>query len=246
MKSSLNSLLILSALSLSLVGCNSQFAGSEDSAFFKVSESSVVSDPMEADDAELEDSLREPAAEDPVGEDPVGEDPVAPKDSSDPVAPKDSSDPVAPKDSSDPVVSKEDPGSSSSGSSGGSMSGGSSGGSSSGSSSGGSSGGVVMNPCEAAKDAQSCQDLKCMPITEGNSYVSCQPPKDPLKPDVPVSSVNKDCSNVAPEFLQPGKSKKVIICHQRGNGGYHTIVIACPAVKAHVDHHNDSLGVCKE
>lgn len=38
---------------------------------------------------------------------------------------------------------------------------------------------------------------------------------------------------------------KVKVCHHTGNGAAHTIIIACPALKAHVDHHDDYIGVCK-
>jgi hypothetical protein len=37
---------------------------------------------------------------------------------------------------------------------------------------------------------------------------------------------------------------KVKVCHMAGNGSSHTIVIACPALKAHVKHHDDSIGAC--
>ena len=37
---------------------------------------------------------------------------------------------------------------------------------------------------------------------------------------------------------------KVKVCHQTGNGDQHTIIIACPALKPHVSHHDDYLGAC--
>jgi hypothetical protein len=241
----MKSILILMSLSLTLVGCQSDFAGQGDSAFFKVEKSSSVGDPL----------MAEPTGEEPEGEEPAGEDP---REDDDVIvilddgggAPSPSSVPDVPKDGSSSVVSSpvtpmepSSPGSSSSGSESVAPSG--AGASQPPSSPAGSgSGGVVSNPCESASDGQSCMDLKCEPVTENEKYVTCVPPGTPGKPVVPVSSVKKDCSNLPKAATVPGKTKKAIVCHQRGNGGYHTIVIACPALKSHIDHHNDTVGVC--
>lgn len=49
--------------------------------------------------------------------------------------------------------------------------------------------------------------------------------------------------------LESLKASKVIskvkVCHHTGNSSAHTIIIACPALKAHIDHHEDYLGACK-
>ncbi len=39
--------------------------------------------------------------------------------------------------------------------------------------------------------------------------------------------------------------KKVKVCHNTGNGSSHTIIIACPALKAHIKHHDDEIGACE-
>jgi hypothetical protein len=62
------------------------------------------------------------------------------------------------------------------------------------------------------------------------------------------------CKNLDPKYLwtknEVTKSgtkttSKVKVCHQTGNASFHTIVIACPALKAHVKH-DDYLGICEE
>lgn len=40
-------------------------------------------------------------------------------------------------------------------------------------------------------------------------------------------------------------SSKVKVCHETGNGSSHTVVIACPALKAHKQH-NDYIGACQQ
>jgi hypothetical protein len=44
---------------------------------------------------------------------------------------------------------------------------------------------------------------------------------------------------------QTTKVVKVKVCHETGNGSVHTIIIACPALKAHKQH-NDYLGSCEQ
>lgn len=76
--------------------------------------------------------------------------------------------------------------------------------------------------------------------------------------------IRHGCDGLAPEYLyvktitekkgKEGGSKKttvkrqvkVKICHQTGNMSAHTIIIACPAVKAHKQHHDDYVGACTE
>lgn len=72
---------------------------------------------------------------------------------------------------------------------------------------------------------------------------------------------NANCSNVPDEDKwikvtveeKNGSRKetvqeKVKVCHFTGTGtttNSHTIVIACPALKPHIDHHDDYIGACK-
>jgi hypothetical protein len=107
-------------------------------------------------------------------------------------------------------------GSSTAGSSGGSSSGSSDGSVSGGSSGGDSSGSDVPPTLEEAWAS------KCSNLDERYLWVK--------------KIVDKDRTQVI---------KKVKVCHMSGNGSSHTIVIACPALKAHISH-QDSLGVCKE
>ena len=58
-----------------------------------------------------------------------------------------------------------------------------------------------------------------------------------------------DCSKLDPKYIF-SKSKgqiKVKICHSSADGA-HAIIVACPALKAHVKHHNgkDYLGACTD
>jgi hypothetical protein len=79
-------------------------------------------------------------------------------------------------------------------------------------------------------------------------------------PNVEVPPSIKDtvaakCENLDPKYIwekvekdKKGKktiTKKVKICHHSARGE-HNIVIACPALKAHVKHHDDYIGVCAE
>jgi hypothetical protein len=113
------------------------------------------------------------------------------------------------------------------------------GGSSSGGNSGGSSG-DIPSPCTVAMTAQSCIDLKCQPVYEGEDtdiFITCVPPTiNPVSPMTP-GAAGCDASS---------KPSKVVICHQQGNGAYHSISISCRALKPHLDHHNDSVGACSE
>lgn len=65
------------------------------------------------------------------------------------------------------------------------------------------------------------------------------------------------CQNLSSEYLWEktetkkgkviGKTSKVKVCHSTRDGGAHSIVIACPALKAHIKHQQseDYLGACK-
>lgn len=89
--------------------------------------------------------------------------------------------------------------------------------------------------------------------TEGGSSGGIDPVLD-LPPTIEEAFKAK-CENVDPKYLwikvekdKKGKkteTKKVKICHHSSRGS-HTIMIACPALKAHVKHHDDTIGVCAE
>jgi hypothetical protein len=62
------------------------------------------------------------------------------------------------------------------------------------------------------------------------------------------------CKNLDARYLWIKKrvtnnSTKVItrvkVCHHTGNGSAHTIVVACPSLKAHIDVRGDYLGACE-
>lgn len=76
--------------------------------------------------------------------------------------------------------------------------------------------------------------------------------------DVPPSiedTVKAKCENLDPKYIwekvekdkngKTTRTKKVKVCHHSARG-HHSIVIACPALKAHVKHHDDYIGVCAE
>lgn len=87
-------------------------------------------------------------------------------------------------------------------------------------------------------------------------------PSEPTEPSTPVEEpaptipevISAKCENLDPQYLLVIKeikkkkvvkeTKKVKVCHQTGNGSEHTIVIACPALKAHKNHHDDYIGAC--
>ena len=60
------------------------------------------------------------------------------------------------------------------------------------------------------------------------------------------------CKNIEAKYLlvknysgegQGRRVEKVKVCHHTGNGSSHAIIVACPALKAHVNH-DDELGAC--
>jgi hypothetical protein len=76
--------------------------------------------------------------------------------------------------------------------------------------------------------------------------------------DVPPSieeTVKAKCENLDSKYIwekvekdkngKTTRTKKVKVCHHSARG-HHNIVIACPALKAHVKHHDDYIGVCAE
>jgi hypothetical protein len=65
---------------------------------------------------------------------------------------------------------------------------------------------------------------------------------------------NAKCDNVNADDLWIKKTMKkdqvvsrvvkVKVCHQTGNLSMHTILIACPALRPHIEHHEDYIGAC--
>jgi hypothetical protein len=77
---------------------------------------------------------------------------------------------------------------------------------------------------------------------------------DPVAPPTIEETVAAKCSNLDAQYLWTKKivkkkketiESKVKVCHMTGNNSSHTIVIACPALRAHVKHHDDYIGACK-
>jgi hypothetical protein len=82
----------------------------------------------------------------------------------------------------------------------------------------------------------------------------------PVDPTV-EEAYSANCSNVPDEDMwikvtveekngsrKETVQKKVKVCHFTGSGtttNSHTIVIACPALRPHVDHHDDYIGACR-
>lgn len=101
------------------------------------------------------------------------------------------------------------------------------------------------------------------PVDEGDNP---DPGDGPVVEDDPTAdlptiddTVASKCANLEERFFyikttvedRNGKkksltTKRVKVCHQTGNLSAHTIIIACPALKAHVKHHDDYLGACFE
>lgn len=113
--------------------------------------------------------------------------------------------------------------------------------------------GVVADGSEAP--AGSISD----PVTDpALDQVADEPTPSPAPAPAPAPSLqdawSSKCANLDEEYLFVKKitSKdsthfvsKVKVCHMRGNGDSHTIVIACPALKAHAKH-DDYLGACAQ
>jgi len=130
--------------------------------------------------------------------------------------------------------------------------------------------------CYAAKTLESCQQLvdRCQPAMMPSSEENAEPvfalcianpdaydpvgnPSDPSDPSDPTiqEAYDSKCMNLDPKFIWEKKevskkstkvTSKVKVCHQTGNNSSHAIVIACPALKAHIKHHDDYLGACKK
>ncbi len=93
--------------------------------------------------------------------------------------------------------------------------------------------------------------------TSGGSTGGTTSGSDPVV-EVPPSikeTVKAKCENLDPKYIwekvekdKKGKTtrtKKVKVCHHSARGE-HNIIIACPALIAHVKHHDDYIGVCAE
>lgn len=76
---------------------------------------------------------------------------------------------------------------------------------------------------------------------------------EPLPPTL-EETVAAKCSNLESKYLWIKETvkknqvvervSKVKVCHMTGNSSAHTIVIACPALKAHTKHNGDYMGAC--
>jgi hypothetical protein len=99
------------------------------------------------------------------------------------------------------------------------------------------------------------------PTTPGDSSTPTTP-GDGSTPTTPVvvpptieETIEAKCTNLGPDYLwiksSTQKNKvvsrvvKVKVCHRTGNLSTHTILIACPALISHVEHHEDYIGACK-
>ncbi len=84
------------------------------------------------------------------------------------------------------------------------------------------------------------------------------PPEEQTEPELPPTLgevAQSKCEGLEAKYLWVMKEikqkkviktvKKVKVCHYTGNSQAHTIIIACPAVRSHVKHHDDYLGVCE-
>ena len=138
-----------------------------------------------------------------------------------------------------------DPGDTTGGTDGGSVTGGTDGGSATGGTDGGSStGGTDGGSATGGTDGGSSAGGSAGGTTTGG-VVSEPPTLD--------ETVKAKCLNLDEKYLWTKKivkdkkvsySSKVKVCHMTGNDSSHTILIACPALKAHVKHHDDYIGVC--
>lgn len=127
--------------------------------------------------------------------------------------------------------------------------------------------------CAEAKDLSSCQQKAdiCQPAFEELEidlnepvFAACVANPDMWNPvyetqgegngTTPVEVV-KDCAGVDDQYqwtVNEVRNKEVVkttrkvkICHFSGNSRAHTIIIACPADKSHVKHHDDYIGACE-
>lgn len=92
--------------------------------------------------------------------------------------------------------------------------------------------------------------------TDGGSTGGSDPAPQPEPVPTLEDALANKCQNMSSEYLWEktemkkgkvlGKTSKVKVCHSTGNGSAHTIVIACPALKAHIKHKQaeDYLGAC--
>jgi hypothetical protein len=97
--------------------------------------------------------------------------------------------------------------------------------------------------------------------TDDDGTISDDGSTDEVPPTIDDVIAN-GCDKLDPQYLyvkkitekkSSGGSKKtsvkrqvkVKICHQTGNLDSHTIIIACPAVKSHKEHHDDYVGACE-
>ena len=149
-----------------------------------------------------------------------------------------------------------DDGSTSGGIDGGSTSGGTDGGTTT----GGSDDGSTTGGTDGGTTTGGSDDGSTTGGTDGSSAGGSTGGSDPAPQPEPIPTLEdalaNKCQNMSSEYLWEkvemkkgkiiGKTSKVKVCHSTGNGSAHTIVIACPALKAHIKHKQaeDYLGAC--
>lgn len=129
--------------------------------------------------------------------------------------------------------------------------------SSSGSTSDSSSGSTADSSSGSTTDSSSgsTADSSSGSTTDSSSGSSSGSVSDDVVVNYPTvdETIAADCKNLKDEhflvtrLVSKKKNeviKKVKVCHQTGNNSAHTIVIACPALKAHKKHHDDHIGAC--
>lgn len=93
------------------------------------------------------------------------------------------------------------------------------------------------------------------PVTDPGTDPVVEPEPEPAPAPTLGEVVDSKCEGLDPQYLWVMKeikkkkvirtTKKVKVCHYTGNSQAHTIIIACPAVRAHVKHHEDYIGACE-
>jgi hypothetical protein len=120
---------------------------------------------------------------------------------------------------------------------------------------------AIGNECKPAyyESENETQEPEFMACIANPDYVPPVVPVDPVDPVVEIppeidETAESKCANLDDKYrfvkkivTKKGASyvSKVKVCHMTGNGSSHTIIIACPALHAHINHHDDYIGVCK-
>lgn len=97
------------------------------------------------------------------------------------------------------------------------------------------------SPAETTTDGGDTTDDELPPTVEDAFNGNCQD----LDPRYLWSqTITEKKSSGGTKKTSVTKVVKVKVCHQTGNMNAHAIVIACPALRPHVEHHDDYLGAC--